>query len=305
MKILITGAFGYIGNEILKILTTKNNIFILANDNSKDAFEKFYPIWKEKIEYINEDICDLKCPSDVDFVIHLAAEVGWIKCSKDENKAIRTNILGSKNIASFSKPTLFFSTDCVYGDVQGVYEESVMCNPKTLYAQTKLEAERIFKSVPHCIIRPATAYGIGEYNNRDDLLVHNLSKLAAKEGEISLFQPNTVRSICHISTIVQFVQFCIENWSSCKGQILNIGTEAEVLTKKEIVKKISKHCDCKIRNISGEDPDCRNNKTDYSRIISLCGRKKINVDSKIEQIVQYYLKGENESYCNNNNKSSF
>ena len=45
MKILITGALGYIGNQILKKVANKHEIY--ACDNSSEAIETYYPIWKE------------------------------------------------------------------------------------------------------------------------------------------------------------------------------------------------------------------------------------------------------------------
>jgi len=304
MKILITGALGYVGNEVLNRLT-KKNFEIVANDNSKAAAERLCPIWRDKIEYIHCDVCELQCPADVDLVIHLAAEVGYVACDKNSEIAKRTNIEGTKRVASFGKPVLFFSTGSVYGAaLKKTFTESSPCNPQTLYSKTKLEGEAIIKKVPSCIVRPATVYGMS-YKTRHDLLVHTLVRSAVQEKKIRLFQPNAIRNIYNIKKIAEFVEYCIQNWHSCEGNIFNLGTESEILTKKEIVNKIAEHCDFNLELIKKSDPDCRDYNVSYRKLYDFWGNNEDKLDNNIEDIISYYKNSFFSDYLDKATNSSY
>lgn len=285
-KILITGGFGYIGNEVIAKLYKKYNLYV--NDFSTEAIKRFYPIWHKKVNYIHDDVCDLKCP-DVDLVIHLAAEVGYVACDKNSKQAIHTNIRGTENISKFNKPTLFFSTGSVYGNQTEICRETNECDPQTLYSKTKKQGEEILlKNLNELVIyRPATAYGIS-YNTRNDLLIHNLSELAVVEKSISIFEPHAKRTFYHVKKIAACVEFTLENWSQFKNNTFNIGHESGNVTKKRIVDLIGENVDFEIFYKDNADPDKRDYEVDYSKLNKIWNNGKINLAKNIKSIVDYY-----------------
>lgn len=285
MKILVTGAFGYIGNEVMKRLT-KTDHSIVANDKSPQAAERFFPIWNHKSQYIHCDICDLECPNDIDLVIHLAAEVGYISCDQKPELALRTNIEGTRNVASYGKPVLFFSTGSVYGDLSEICHESSICSPQTLYSRTKLEGEQIIKHVPHCIVRPATAYGLS-YSTRHNLLLHTLAQDACT-GKVKVFEPDAIRTLYHVSKIADFVCYCVDKWQQFEGLTINLGCDNGTISKRHIVEKMSKHKKFEIEFVDGKDPDCRNYQVDYSKLKSVWPHSEDDLDSHIPSILEYY-----------------
>lgn len=285
MKILITGALGYIGNEVISRLLAKQ-IMIVANDNSSIAVERFYPLWANKIEYIHSDVCNLDCPADIDLIIHLAAQVGYIACDNDPELAVKTNVEGTRRIASFNKPTLLFSTGSVYGELNQICTESCPCNPTSLYAQTKLQAEQIIQSVPHCIVRPVSAFGIS-YKTRHDLLLHTLAR-AATEGKIELYQPNAIRAVYPVSKIADFVSHCASNWSIFEGSTLNLGCEQCTFSKKDIVEKLSRLCDFELNYIEGSDLEKRDYPVDYSLLKQRWDESEDQLDDHLIKLINYY-----------------
>ena len=206
MKILITGALGYIGNEVLKRILPKDNIEVIALDNSSSSAERFLPLWlgNHNFSYRHQDVSEIH-PFNVDLIVNLAAKVGYIECDEDPETTKKTNIGGAEAIARFAKPTLHFSTGSVYGNLNEPCTENSKCNPETLYSKTKLESEEIIRKVTgHCIVRPATAYGIS-YKTRHNLLLHTLIKLASQKNEIKLYQPDAIRTFYHVEKIADFI----------------------------------------------------------------------------------------------------
>ena len=54
MKILVTGATGFIGNHLIERLLSKNH-FVIATSSSLDKAVKFS--WFTKVKYIEYDLC--------------------------------------------------------------------------------------------------------------------------------------------------------------------------------------------------------------------------------------------------------
>lgn len=288
MKILITGALGYIGNQILKKVANKHEIY--ACDNSSEAIETYYPIWKDKVHLVPEDVCVVDS-CGVDLVIHLAAEVGYVSCDKKPELAQKTNIEGTKRIASFELPTLFFSTSSVYGLVPNssyVCDENFPCNPQTIYSKTKFAGEEIISKLKSkCIFRPATIYGVG-HKTRDDLLIHNFVDLAIKSKSFEVYQPNSIRIFYHLDKIADLVLHCINNWSLFENKIINVGSKSSTITKKEILDKISNYLDFKVKLVDGKDADCRDYAVDFSLLESLWDNSFDNIDYNLPEIIDYY-----------------
>lgn len=288
MKVLITGALGYIGNEIIKRLISKK-IDIYAVDRDHVSAERFLPLWigYNNFNYIHTDICNLKL-FDVDLIIHLASRVGYIECDKYPDDAIQTNVEGTKVIASFNKPTLHFSTASVYGNLTEICTELSPCNPQTLYAKTKLKSEDIIKSIKnYCIVRPATAYGLS-YKTRNDLLIHTLARLATHKKRIDLFQPDAMRTFYHVGKIADFASYWVDNPYLYDKQIINLGHQNCTVTKLTIINKIANYCDFDLEVVPGTDPDARDYNVDYSKFNNLYENNYDDLDLHIENIVKYY-----------------
>jgi len=130
MKILITGASGRLGKELIKIypeaLTPTIQEMDLLNLDSIDEF-----ILKHK----------------PDIVIHLAALTDIRKCEEDKELAWKTNVLGTRDLIktclSFNKNCYFIyiSTACVFYGDRGNYSEDDIPHPKNFYSLTKFLGE--------------------------------------------------------------------------------------------------------------------------------------------------------------------
>jgi len=95
-------------------------------------------------------------------VIHCSAMSKTLECERNPERARLNNVEVTRVLAELAIdiPLLFFSTDLVFDGLRGNYNESDAPNPLTVYAETKVAAERIVLANPkHSVIR--TSLNIG------------------------------------------------------------------------------------------------------------------------------------------------
>ncbi len=148
-KILLTGASGQLGQEILK---AGASFHFLTPE--MDVFDLTKPLLLEN--YFKQH--------EFDAVIHCAALARMSECQKDPSGAINANIVGTSNLVNAlldkenelkSKIRLIhISTDGVYPGIKGNYKEEDGAVPYNNYGWTKLGAEcAVHLLSDFCIIR--------------------------------------------------------------------------------------------------------------------------------------------------------
>jgi len=292
MKLLLTGALGYIGTELLFRLVHEPNLTIYAVDNDISAIkQRLGGLFKfPNFNFINADITRADEVAQIpkcDLTIHLAAIVGYVSCGNTTELSYRTNVTGTEIVASLGTPIVFLSTGSVYGEIGDVCDESVELNPKTLYAETKMLGEKIVQPLDHVILRPSTAYGLS-YKVRHDLLVHTLAKTAVETGQIDLYQPQAMRSFYSVQKIAELLQFIINNYDKFSRTTLNVGCEAGNVRKIDVAKSISELTGAKIVDREGLDPDSRDYNVNFQRLNSRWSNYEESFTSQINTIVEYY-----------------
>lgn len=159
-RILIIGAKGMLGRDLLKILRSSDGI---------DSLENFEVIgWDVDEIDIREEV---STPSKIeslrpDIVIHLAAYTDVDGCEINPDEAFRVNAEGMKHVAAGAQAcgarVVYLSTDYVFdGEKKEAYVESDPPHPLNVYGQTKLKGERYLQErvEDHLIIRTQWLYG--------------------------------------------------------------------------------------------------------------------------------------------------
>lgn len=157
--VLVTGASGTVGREVVKLLADDSDFRITVFDVANYRSEPFFNSFGERIQFIPGDISHTgdvsKIPADLDAVIHLAAIIPPLA---DENPELarKVNIEGTRllvNHVEKTSPNAFFlysSSVSVYGDRVNNPEIRVTDDLKVSegdeYGQTKLDAEAIIQS---------------------------------------------------------------------------------------------------------------------------------------------------------------
>ena len=156
MKILITGAFGQLG----EILSEKLNKF---NEVIKTGRKL-----PEGETGMNLDICNKIILKDIlqiskpDILINLAALTNVDLCERKPTLAKQVNVVGVENICDvFPGRIIHLSTDYVFDGKEGPYKESNKTCPISVYGETKLESENIIldHNSKNLIIRTNVIYG--------------------------------------------------------------------------------------------------------------------------------------------------
>jgi UDP-glucose 4-epimerase len=156
--ILVTGASGFIGSAVVKVLES-NNLGVIAVDLKRDSKleEWISKLDSDQMQFIPDfDICDessvgrLFQSFEINTVIHLASVLNR---TADSDPAIATdvNIMGSLNILEAScfgnvRRFIYASSISVYGDSLDNHtglDETAPALPVGIYGATKLYVEKL------------------------------------------------------------------------------------------------------------------------------------------------------------------
>jgi len=215
MKVLIVGGAGYIGGYMTDLFLKDQNFDITLYDNL--LYEKMF---LKKVNFIFGDVRDKEKLStiinDFDIVIWLAAIVGDGACAVDEKLTYEVNFEATKWLVDNYKGLIIFMSTCsVYGMNSNILDENAETNPLSLYARSKLEAEKYIKenSKAYLIFRLGTLYGIGDTISRlrFDLVVNVLTLKAVNGEEMTVFGGQQWRPVLHVRDVAHAVNYCIKN----------------------------------------------------------------------------------------------
>lgn len=167
MRVLVTGANGFLGYYLVESLLHQNHEVIATG---KGDCRLPYPV-NASFHYIPLDFTDPYRVHDVfqhykpEVVIHCGAMTRVDECEVNQWEAYLTNVEGTLNIRSnaseFKCHLVFLSTDFVFDGSRGMYTEKDIPSPINFYGRTKKEAEDIIRAYEYdwAIVRTVLVYG--------------------------------------------------------------------------------------------------------------------------------------------------
>lgn len=236
MKILVTGAAGFIGFHLIKrISITKPNAQIVGIDNMNDYYSvdlkesRLKELLKIKnFHFLRMDLSN-KVEIDklfdiekFDYVVNLAAQAGVRYSLVNPHAYIESNIGGFLNILEASKNhkikhLLFASSSSVYGgNTQVPYStEDNVDHPVSLYAATKKSNELMAHSYSHLYNIPVTGLRfftvVGPFG-RPDMAYFSFAEKISKGEEIKIFNHGKMeRDFTYVEDVVEAVDKLIEH----------------------------------------------------------------------------------------------
>lgn len=151
MKVLVTGAAGYIGSVVTEQLV-EHGYEVVALDNLRHGHAvAVHPgaLFTRGDLLDGERLKEFLVANPVDAVVHLAAEALIDESLRDPGRFFRVNVCGGLNlleamIAAGVKRLVFSSTAAVYGEPESVpITEDAPCKPVNSYGESKLAFERM------------------------------------------------------------------------------------------------------------------------------------------------------------------
>ena len=231
MKILVTGAAGFIGSNLCKVLLNRNNV-VVGIDNLNEYYDvnlKYHRL-DELVKYSNftfikmdikdkDDIRDLFNQYKFDVVVNLAAQAGVRYSIINPQAYIDSNLIGFFNILEACrhsydkgegvKHLVYASSSSVYGTNKKVpySTEDKVDNPVSLYAATKKSNELMAHSyaklynIPCTGLRFFTVYGPA---GRPDMAYFGFTNKLIKGETIEIFNyGNCLRDFTYVDDIVE------------------------------------------------------------------------------------------------------
>lgn len=315
MKVLVTGAAGFIGSHVAERLVARGDDVVIL-----DSFDPFYdPAVKRRniqsllasrqAELIEADICDRFRVKEalgdrqIDAIIHLAARAGVRPSLERPSDYIRTNIEGTQSLLEIAKargirPFVFGSSSSVYGDSTPVpFSESARADePISPYAATKRAAELICRAhaalygASIACLRLFTVYGPRQ---RPDLAIHKFAKLMLRGEEIPMFgDGSTERDYTFVADAVDGIIRALD-WCAASEpgsfEIINIGEHATTSLAK-LVELIASELgvEPRIRSMPAQPGDVQRTHADISHAREVLGYDpRTTMEEGIHQFAQW------------------
>jgi nucleoside-diphosphate-sugar epimerase len=300
MKILITGAAGYLGSVITKRMLDEGHEVIVLDKLLFNQTSLLAYTYTTKFKFIygdvrNEELLEKLC-DEVDVIIPLAAIVGFPACAADPQLANDINFKQIFNIVKFTKgknkKILYPNTNSGYGIGVGQTEctEESPLNPISVYGNTKCAAENFLRANTDAIIfRLATVFGVST-RMRTDLLVNDFVYKAITDKYIVVFEKTFKRNFIHIRDVANAFVFMLDRYDIHKGEVFNVGLSDANLNKQELLEKIQTHVpDFAVSyNDFYEDPDKRDYIVSNKKIEDTGWRTTWDLDKGIRELIMAY-----------------
>lgn len=198
MKVLVTGAKGQLGQDILRLLESQSwEVFGFGREELDITDER----------QVHEKVLSIK----PDIIIHTAAYTQVDQAESDEATAFKVNAEGTKYLAQAAEAVgakfCYVSTDYVFdGTKDTPYKADDQTNPQTIYGKSKLVGEQYTQE--YCsksyIVRTSWVFGL--YGNN---FVKTMLRLAEENKELGIVH-DQVGSPTYTTDLARFITSLVQ-----------------------------------------------------------------------------------------------
>lgn len=203
MKVLITGASGFLGHALLAKFSADHDVVGCFNSRPIEGAVAV----REKLDFTDAAQCSSILEQHLpEVIVHAGAMTQTSDCEQYPDLAQRVNVGGTQNLLDAAKELpnaphfIYVSTDLVFDGRTGNYSEDDSTNPIMIYGRTKLAAEELVKSYPgqFAIVRSSLIYGLLNRDNPSflDWMFRSIESGTGKLFEDEYRTPVFVEDIC-------------------------------------------------------------------------------------------------------------
>ena len=241
MKLLVTGAAGFIGSHYVRTLLDGGyagyeDAHVTVLDKLTYAGNRAnLPSSHPRMSFVEGDICDLELLLELlpghDAVVHFAAESHVDRSLTAAADFVLTNVLGTQTLLEACRRTgvsrvVHVSTDEVYGSIdEGAWTETWPLQPNSPYAASKASSDLIARAywrthgMDVSITRCSNNYG--PYQHPEKLIPLFITNLF-NGLQVPLYgDGSNVREWLHVSDHCRAIQLVLTSGRS--GEIYNVG----------------------------------------------------------------------------------
>jgi len=307
--ILVTGCVGFIGTN-LSLALLKSGYNIIGLDNLSENYD--VNIKKNRIKILNKSkvfhfvrkdlqnfagIESIFRKNNIGTIIHLAADVGVRESIVEPIKYVDNNVKVTNNLLELSikydvEHFIFSSSSSVYGNNQGLLQETMIPHPVSPYAASKRSCELYGETYSYLYdinftaLRLFTVYGP---HQRPDMAIARFVDSIHRNKPIKINgDGSTRRDFTYIDDIVDgFIRVMDKKF---KYQIINLGT-GKSITLSSLIEKIEKYTGKKAKVIYNQ-----RNKADVEETLADITKAKelleynprTSIDEGLKQYIHWY-----------------
>jgi nucleoside-diphosphate-sugar epimerase len=311
--VLVLGGAGYLGSVLVPCLLARGfrvrvfDSFLFGEESLRDVrLHRNCELVRGDVRNRNEL---LRAASGFDAVIHLAGIVGDRACEENRQLAMEVNCAATRMLAEAAlrcgiRRLLFASSCSVYGSSAARLTESSALNPLSIYAETKIESEKVLlaartaKFAP-TVLRLGTLFGLSR-RMRFDLVVNLLVARAMSTGQITICNGRHWRPLLHVRDAAQAFVACLEaDVSIVSGEVFNTGSNFLNAQIKDIGRAVAKLIP-RTRIHASENPaDRRSYRVSFAKIKRslgfVCGQ---TLESGMREVGTAIRAGEIDQFAN-------